>query len=107
MEKAGIIKKISIPIDWCSCIVPVIKDTGAVRVCIHLKKLNSAIKRQHYMLPNLDIAPKLMNSVWYTTLDASGGFLEVPLDEESQLLTTFNTPFGCYCCLRMPLGITS
>ena len=108
MEKAGIIKKIDIPTDWCSCIVPVIKDTGDVRVCIDLKKLNAAVKRPHYMLPNLDdIAPHLKGSVWYSTLDASGGFLQVPLDEESQPLTTFITPFGRYCCLRMPFGITS
>ena len=31
----------------------------------------------------------------------------MPLDEESQLLTTFNTEFGRYCYKRMPFGIKS
>ena len=33
--------------------------------------------------------------------------LDLPLDEESQLLTTFNTPFGRYCYTCTPFGITS
>ena len=33
--------------------------------------------------------------------------MDIQLDEESQLLTTFNIPFGRYCFLRMPFGIKS
>ena len=32
---------------------------------------------------------------------------QIPLDESSQLLTTFNTPFGRYCFTRMLFGIKS
>ena len=34
-------------------------------------------------------------------------FGQVPLAEESQLLTCFNTPFGCFKFRRMPYGLNS
>ena len=108
MERADIISKVTQPTDWCSPIVPVIKKNGRIRICIDLKRLNKAVKRPHYMLPNLDdIAPALKDSKLFTTLDASSGFLQIPLEQSSALYTTFITPFGRYCCNRLPFGITS
>ena len=43
----------------------------------------------------------------FTTLDAKSGFLQLKVDEPSLQLTTFNTPFGHYQRLRLPLGIKS
>ena len=108
IEKAGVIRKVTQCMDWCSPIVPVIKKNGNIRICIDLKKLNAAVKRPHYMLPNLDdIAPHLRGSKYFSTLDASNGFLQVTLEEDSALLTTFITLFGQYCCTRIPFRITS
>ena len=107
MESAGVIRKVTEPTDWCSPIVPVIKKNGKVRVCIDMTKLNQAVERPHYMLPNLeDIAPKLIKSKFFTTLDASSGFLQIPRDEESAILMTFITPLRRYCCNHIPFGIT-
>ncbi|KAK3085333.1 hypothetical protein FSP39_001659 [Pinctada imbricata] len=108
LERNGIIRKITEPTDWCSPIVPVTKRNGSVRICVDLKRLNEAVKREHYMLPNLeDIAPKLSGATVFSKLDAACGFHQVPLSEESQKLTTFITPFGRYCYTRMPFGISS
>ena len=48
-----------------------------------------------------EIIPKLNNAKIFSVLDAKDGFWhakdgfwQVPLTEESSLLTTFNTPFG-------------
>ena len=38
--------------------------------------------------------------------DVSNGFWHVKLDEESSLLTTFETPLGRYKWKRMPFGIS-
>ena len=55
--------------------VPVIKKTGAVRICVDLKLLNTAVRREHHMLPSLeDIPPKLAESKVFSTLDAASGF---------------------------------
>ena len=40
-------------------------------------------------------------------IDAKSGFLQIQLDYESSLLTTFNTPIGRYRWLRLPFGIKS
>ena len=40
-------------------------------------------------------------------LDANSGFWQIPLTEESKLLTTFITPFGHYCFNKLPFGICS
>ena len=108
MQQAGIIREVSEPTDWCAAIVPVVKKNGKLRLCVDLKKLNHAVKREHFMLPNLDdIAPMLSGSKYFSTLDASSRFLQIPLDPSSSLLTTFITPFGRYCFNRVPFGITS
>ena len=108
MERKGIIVKVTEPTDWCAPIVPVIKKNGDVRICVDLKKLNKAVKREHFMLPNLDdISPKLCGATVFSKLDASSGFHQLPLEEDSCHLTTFITPFGRYCYRFVPFGITS
>ena len=107
MEQNGIIQKTTEPTDWCSPMVPIRKKNGSVRICVDFKQLNAAVKRPHCMLPNLeDIAPKLSGSQYFSTLDASGGFFQIPLDDDSSFLTTFITPFGKYRFKRVPMGIS-
>ena len=85
-----------------------IEKNGNVRICVDLKKLNEAVKREHFMLPNLDdISPKLAGSSLFSKLDASSGFYQIPLHPDSCELTTFITPMGRYCFRRVPFGITS
>ena len=43
----------------------------------------------------------------FTKLDALKGYHQCLLDEESQLLTTFITPFGRYKFLHAPYGLSS
>jgi len=43
----------------------------------------------------------------FTTLDAEKAFFQIDLDTESSKLLTFNTPYGRYRYLRMPMGIVS
>ncbi|XP_052817965.1 uncharacterized protein K02A2.6-like [Mya arenaria] len=108
LESEGIIQKVTQPTDWCAPMVPVRKANGNIRICVDMKKLNDSVKREHYMLPNLDdISPKLSGSKVFSKLDASSGFYQIPLDQESCLLTTFITPMGRYCFKRVPFGITS
>ncbi|PFX15247.1 Retrovirus-related Pol polyprotein [Stylophora pistillata] len=60
------------------------------------------------LLPTIeDITTRMANAKWFTKLDANQGYWQIPLDEESQLLTTFNTLFGQYCYQVTPFGITS
>jgi len=49
----------------------------------------------------------LSDAKYFSVLDATSGYWQIKLDEESSLLTTFNTPFGRYHFTRMPFGIHS
>ena len=51
-----------------------------------------------------EIATRLHGSQYFSTLDANKGYFHVKLTEKSSYLTTFNTPFGRYRYLRMPMG---
>lgn len=107
MESQNIIAKVQGPSDWVSSITVVKKPNGELRICLDPKELNEAIKREHFRLPTLDeIVSKLAGAKYFSTLDASSGFWNVPLDETSAYCT-FNTPFGRYKFLRMPYGICS
>jgi hypothetical protein len=59
-------------------------------------------------MPTLDETTSQLAGVkYFTVLDATAGYWNVPLSKESSILTTFQTPFGRFCYLRMPFGICS
>ena len=43
--------------------------------------------------------------MYVSKIDANSGFWTLPMDSESQILTTFNTPWGRFCFLKMPFGL--
>ena len=70
MVESGVIRSVTEPTDWCAAMVPFIKKTGAVHICVDLKQLNTAVRREHHMLLWLEyIAPKLAESKVFSTLD--------------------------------------
>jgi len=83
------------------------KPNGKLRVCIDPVHLNQALKRSHYPLPVIeDVLPDLADVKFFSKADLKDGFLHVELDDESTLLTTFQTPWGRYCWKRMAFGIS-
>lgn len=109
MEGNGIIERVTQPTDWCAPMVPVLKkSTGKARICVDLKRLNEAVKREQYILPTTDeITAKLSGATVFSSLDAASGFFQIPLHPDSCKLTTFITPFGRFNFKRLPFGITS
>ena len=93
---------------WMSAMVVVPKPGGKVRICVDLTQLNKHVIRPRYQLPTVDeVLCKLGDGKVFTKLDANSGFFQCKLAEESQLLTSFLTPFGTYCYRKLPFGITS
>ena len=109
MERLGVIRKVNHPTEWCHPIVVVGKPNSKIRICIDLTKLNLGIKREFYQIERVEETISKIGSGCevFTKLDANSGYWQVPLDEDSQLLTTFITPFGRYCCTRGPFGLSS
>ena len=94
--------------DWVNPMVIAKKPNGALRLCMDPKDLNKCIKREHHHIPHkVDIISDLAGAKHFSKLDASQGFYQLELDEESTKLCTMATPFGRYSFRRLPFGISS
>ena len=108
MEEAGIISRVDEPTPWCAGMVVVPKKSGSVRICVDLKPLNESVLREVHPLPKVDeTLAQLTGAKVFSKLDANSGFWQIPLSEESRLLTTFITPVGRFCFNKLPFGISS
>lgn len=107
LEKDKIIKKVTGHTDWVNPIVIVKKGNGNLRICLDPFRINEFLKKPTFHLPTWDeIASKLHGSKYFSTLDATQGFLQIKLDKESSKLCTFATPFGRYSFCRLPYGLS-
>ena len=101
-------RKITEPTECCVPMVLVQKSNGKLRICVDLRRLNSAVKDSRFVLPTLeDIAPKLAGTRYFSKLDTSSELWQIPLHPDVAKLTTFMTPFGRFCFKRLAFGITS
>lgn len=105
MISQGIIRKIYEPTDWVNSIVYVRKSNDKLRLCLDPKDLNKIIMRCQHKTPTMEeLSHKQSGAKYFSKLNAKNGYCSVKLDRGSQLLTTFNSPFGRYCFRRMPFG---
>ena len=108
MEAMGVIEKVTEPTPWVAGMVVVPKKSGSIRICVDLKPLNESVQREVHPIPKVDeTLAQLAGAKVFSKLDANSGFLQIPLEEKSKLLTTFVTPFGRYCFNKLPFGISS
>ena len=105
MEAMGVITHVDQPTDWVSSITYVQKANSELHLYLDLHDLNRAICCNHKMPTVDEVARKFANLHYFTKLDACHGYWSIVLDEESSLLTTFNSPFGRYCFLHLPFGL--
>ena len=79
---------IDAPTVWVTNVVIATKSPGDLMVCIDLKELNKALKRQRYPIPVIeDVLQELSKARVFTKIDARNGYWHVVLDEESAKLT--------------------
>ena len=109
LEELGVFQPITEPTDWCAPIVVVPKaNSEKVGICVVFTKMNLAVKRERHLLPSVDhMIGQMAGAKVFSKLDAKSGFYQIQLAQDSQLLMTFITPFGCYCYCRLHFGINS
>ena len=106
MEALGVITHVDQPTDWVSSITYVQKVNGELHLCLDPRDLNRAICCNHHKMPTVEeVTHEFANLHYFTKLDTCHGYWSIILDEESSLLTTFNSPFGRYHFLHLPFGL--
>ena len=81
----------------------------SVRLVTDYTKLNSFVDRPVHPFPSvLDILQSIPSEAkFFAKFDAVNGYFQIPLDEESSMLTTFILPSGRYRYLRIPQGLNA
>ena len=106
MVSQQVIRKIEEPTDWVSSLTYVTKRDNTLRVCLDPRALNKALIRPYHQIPTVEeLNHRFAGAKYFSKLDAKSGYWSIKLDEESQALTTFQTPFGRYCFQRLPFGL--
>lgn len=106
MEEKGIIRKSHS--DYASPLVLVWKKSGDLRICTGFRWLNARTVRDAYPLPHQsDVLAALSGNAFFSTLDLTAGYYNVPLEEEHKKYTAFSSPFGLHEYNRLPQGLSN
>uniref|UniRef100_A0A3Q1FAW3 Gypsy retrotransposon integrase-like protein 1 n=1 Tax=Acanthochromis polyacanthus TaxID=80966 RepID=A0A3Q1FAW3_9TELE len=104
MEEKGIIRKSHS--EYASPLVLVWKKDGSLRICTDFRWLNAKTVKDAHPLPHqADALAALGGNVFFSTMDLTSGFYNVPLYEAHKKYTAFSSPFGLHEYNRMPQGL--
>lgn len=93
----GIIEKVEGPSPWVSPIVPVLKDSGDVRLCVDMRRANQAVLRETHPLPLVDeILGSVSGAKYFSKIDIKDAYHQLEISERSRPITTFITKTGLY-----------
>jgi hypothetical protein len=102
---AGVIREVTYP-EWLANTVLVKKANGKWRMCIDFTYLNKACPKDEFPLPRIDyLVDVAASSELMSLLDCYSGYHLIWMKKEDEPKTSFITPSGTYCYLRMPEGL--
>jgi hypothetical protein len=105
VQDAKVIREVKYPV-WMANTVPVKKKNGKWRMCVDFKDLNKACKKDDFPLERVDkIMDDATNSEMLSLLDMFSGYHQIRVRREDEEKTSFITPFGTFCFVRMPEGL--
>jgi hypothetical protein len=88
--------------------VVVRKANGKWRLCIDFTNLNKACPKDPFPLPRIDqIMDSTSGCEFLSFLDAYSRYHQIFMSTEDEEKTSFITPCGTYCFVRMPFGLKS
>ena len=108
LQALGIISPVKFS-RWAAPIVPVGKKDSSIRICGDYKlTVNTASSTVTYPLPVIDeLLANLAGGNYFTKLDLSNAYLQLPLEKESSAYVTINTHKGLFSYNRLPFGVSS
>lgn len=107
MERIGVIARIHEPTPVVNAKVLVSRNKN-LRICIYPSQVNQNLLRRHHPLTTIEeIAARLSGSRRFTILDCKKGFWQIRVSDKTSKCLIFSTPWGRYCCKRLPFGLAS
>lgn len=102
-----IIERVEGPTEWVSPVIAVPKG-DSIRLCVDMRKPNTAIRRSHKPVPTLE---ELMDSfngcTEFSKVDLNDGYHQEELHPDSRDITTFITHCGIFRFKRLVQGVKS
>ena len=91
---------------YASQLVLVKKKCGAIRPCVDMRLLNAKTIKDAFPLPSFEQAiDALKGSRYYSSLDLTQGYLQVPLDPKDRMKTAFRGLGSLYEFNRLCFGL--
>ena len=82
------------------------KKNGSWRMCIDFTTLNKFCLKDEFPLPRIDtLVDAVGGSEMLSMLDCFFGYDQIFMKKSDEEKTSFTTPFGTYCYVRMPEGL--
>ena len=105
MINTGIVREFNSP--YASPMVVVKKKDGYHRICVDYRKLNRiTVTNPESMTTVENLFQKLGQCQFFSKIDLSKGYWQIPVADEDIHKTAFVTGDGCYEFLRMPSEAT-
>ncbi|XP_060580696.1 uncharacterized protein LOC132737428 [Ruditapes philippinarum] len=106
MLELGVIEPSNAP--FSSPIVLIRKKDNTIRFCIDFRQINKCTVFDAEPMPNMEqIFSKLSKYRYFSKIDLSKGYWQVPLSDNAKPLTAFETPSGLFQFRKMPFGLVN
>ena len=93
---------------WGAPVLFVRKKGGALKLCIHYKRLNKVNIKNEYPLSRIDdLFDQLKGEIVFSKIDLRSGYHQICIKEEDIYKTTFKTRYGNYKFFGVPFGLTN